>query len=427
MYSIDNSSDRAEAERLNQHCICVTLDQSAIVHNIADQLGDNADEILSSAAWQQFFSSTAVFIREQILEQMKGIVHALEAVATLPDYRRRVLSWAPENAQVDSGPSGAFMGYDFHLGADGPRLIEVNTNAGGAFLNAVMGHAQIQCCGASTRISGAESFDSAVVAQFDSEWRAQRGSGRPKTIAIVDEQPAEQYLYPEFRLAQQLLRNNGFDALILSPSDLRYKDGALYSGDKQIDMVYNRLVDFGLQAPEQAALRSAWLDGSAVITPNPFVHALRADKRNLALLSDRDTLLDWGLSREHSEFLQHGVPRTVQVNATNADELWQQRKQLFFKPVAGHGSKGVYRGSKLTKGTFARILDSDYIAQAYVPPSERVVLVDGEQQMLKVDVRLYTYKGAVLLAAARLYQGQTTNFRTPGGGFAPLLLLNSAE
>ena len=29
----------------------------------------------------------------------------------------------------------------------------------------------------------------------------------------------------------------------------------------------------------------------------------------------------------------------------------------------------------------------------------------------------------MLLAAARLYQGQTTNFRTPGGGFAPLLAL----
>ena len=27
----------------------------------------------------------------------------------------------------------------------------------------------------------------------------------------------------------------------------------------------------------------------------------------------------------------------------------------------------------------------------------------------------------VLLAAARLYQGQTTNMRTPGGGFAPVL------
>jgi hypothetical protein len=27
------------------------------------------------------------------------------------------------------------------------------------------------------------------------------------------------------------------------------------------------------------------------------------------------------------------------------------------------------------------------------------------------------------LRAARLYRGQTTNFRTPGGGFAPVLTL----
>jgi hypothetical protein len=40
---------------------------------------------------------------------------------------------------------------------------------------------------------------------------------------------------------------------------------------------------------------------------------------------------------------------------------------------------------------------------------------------MKVDVRNYTYAGQVLLSAARLYQGQTTNFRTPGGGFAPVL------
>lgn len=41
----------------------------------------------------------------------------------------------------------------------------------------------------------------------------------------------------------------------------------------------------------------------------------------------------------------------------------------------------------------------------------------------KVDVRLYTYKAQILLVAARLYQGQTTNFRTPGGGFAPVLVV----
>ena len=29
----------------------------------------------------------------------------------------------------------------------------------------------------------------------------------------------------------------------------------------------------------------------------------------------------------------------------------------------------------------------------------------------------------IVLAAARLYQGQTTNFRTPGGGFAPVFVI----
>jgi hypothetical protein len=40
---------------------------------------------------------------------------------------------------------------------------------------------------------------------------------------------------------------------------------------------------------------------------------------------------------------------------------------------------------------------------------------------LKLDLRNYVYAGHVQLIAARLWQGQTTNFRTPGGGFAPVL------
>lgn len=409
-------------ENLNQHCACVSLDRPAIVRDLANQLGSGADEILSSTAWSQFFSNAAVFVPSQNLNQMMAIVQALETAVLLPRYQQQVLSWAPQTAQFNPGPVGAFMSYDFHLGKDGPHLIEINTNAGGAFLNAVLARAQLRCCGGSTRASWAEDFDSAVIAQFESEWRAQRGSGRPASIAIVDEKPEEQYLYPEFRLAQALFRRNGIDAVILAPSELSYKSGALYAGNERIDLVYNRLVDFGLSAPQNNALRSAWMEGGAVITPNPFAHALFADKRNLAVLSDHPTLLSWGLAAEKLELLRSGVPRTVPVTADNGEELWQQRRQLFFKPVAGHGSKGVYRGSKLTKNTFARILESDYIAQVYVPPSERLVLVDGEREMLKVDVRLYTYRGALLLAAARLYRGQTTNFRTPGGGFAPILL-----
>ena len=71
---------------------------------------------------------------------------------------------------------------------------------------------------------------------------------------------------------------------------------------------------------------------------------------------------------------------------------------------------------------FQEIATGDYVAQSLMPPSAREVLVDGKRQTMKVDIRNYTYDGQVQLLAARLYQGQTTNFRTPGGGFAPVFV-----
>jgi hypothetical protein len=43
--------------------------------------------------------------------------------------------------------------------------------------------------------------------------------------------------------------------------------------------------------------------------------------------------------------------------------------------------------------------------------------------MRKTDARLYVYDGEILLTAARLYEGQATNFRTPGSGFAPVFVV----
>jgi hypothetical protein len=41
---------------------------------------------------------------------------------------------------------------------------------------------------------------------------------------------------------------------------------------------------------------------------------------------------------------------------------------------------------------------------------------------LKFDIRAYSYAGHVQVLAARLYSGQTTNFRTEGGGFASVVV-----
>lgn len=114
------------------------------------------------------------------------------------------------------------------------------------------------------------------------------------------------------------------------------------------------------------------------------------------------------------------LPRTRLVTAGLAEELWRERKHLFFKPTRGHGSKAVYRGDKITRGVWQEILNGAYVAQDFAAPSERMVRIDGQEERRKMDVRLYSYDGRTMLVAARLYQGQATNFRTPGGGFAPV-------
>jgi hypothetical protein len=423
------------AELLNSGCSCVTLDRDGLYRVLAREVGDAELTASLAQTHPSLFSSVALFLPGNDVAGMEGIARAIEAVAALPAYREAVLAHAPEIASFDPGPAGALMGYDFHLSPAGPRLIEVNTNAGGAFLNALLARAQRACCAAMAPALASpverdlgralaapveRDFERAIIEMFQSEWTRQRGAAGLRRIAIVDDAPTSQYLYPELRVAAHVFRRHGIAAIIAEPAELAYEGGRLHAGGEAIDLVYNRLVDFALAEPGHAVLRAAYLDGAVVVTPNPRVHALLADKRNLTLLSDGERLRGWGVPESLIATLLAGVPRTVLVTADHADELWAGRKALFFKPARGYGSKAAYRGDKLTRSVWSDIVQGEYVAQSFAPPGERVVKADGSSVLLKSDIRLYTYDGETLLMAARLYQGQTTNFRTPGGGFAPV-------
>jgi hypothetical protein len=416
---------RPVSERLNQESFCTTLDRDALCQALEREVGDPDFCATFIKTRPHLFSNAPLFISESETSEMLRLVRAVEAATRLPGYQEAALSWAPEIARHDFGPLGVFMGYDFHLTAAGPKLIEVNTNAGGAFLNALLAKAQRVCCAEIEVALGrvkADDFDSAVLGMFQHEWVLQQRTAMPKRIAIVDDRPAEQYLYPEFLLAQRFFQKHGIDATIADGRQLSYEHGRLLTEGQPVDLVYNRLVDFSFDDPEHQALRAAYLDDAVVVTPNPRVHALYADKRNLALLSDRAALRSWQLPPQVLSNLA-GVPHTVLVTSDNAQQLWETRKTQFFKPAGGHGSKAVYRGDKVTKGVWAEIIRGGYVAQEFAAPGERMIKLDGTPERRKTDVRLYTYDGRVLLTAARLYQGQTTNFRTPGGGFAPVLAI----
>jgi uncharacterized circularly permuted ATP-grasp superfamily protein len=134
-------------------------------------------------------------------------------------------------------------------------------------------------------------------------------------------------------------------------------------------------------------------------------------------------LRDMGVAEKTRTLLLEGIAHTVCVHKEDAETLWATRKQLFFKPAKGYGSKAAYRGDRMTKRVFGEILQGNYVAQTLVKPTERQLKVENELVDLKLDLRQYVYKGQTQLTSARLYQGQTTNFRTPGSGFAPVVVV----
>jgi hypothetical protein len=74
---------------------------------------------------------------------------------------------------------------------------------------------------------------------------------------------------------------------------------------------------------------------------------------------------------------------------------------------------------------FAEVVRGGYVAQEFSPPGERCRSHGDRLETYKVDIRAYVYEATTQLFAARLYQGQTTNFRTAGGGFAPVFELGA--
>lgn len=396
---------------LNRECYCFAVQPGEVAANIVAN-SDEPDMAALLAVRPNYFATTGVFIATDTIDEMLAQVAAIEKVVNSEPYQTEINT--RQSAEF-SGPrqatAGVFMGYDFHLTTDGPKLIEINSNAGGAYIVAAL-----------ERALGVESgrVEDRLAAMFRTEWQLSGRSGLPRTLAIVDSAPQQQFHYPDMRLAAQSLRQRGLQTYVADPAELSISAGKLFLGEVPIDVVYNRLTDFMLTEPANAIIRQALMENAALVTPAPQHHGYYADKRNLTLLSDPAVLRAWGFDADVLEPLAR-LPGSVQVKAENSEALWANRRAYFFKPAAGYGSRAAYRGAKLTSRVWQHITSNDYIAQEFVAPPLRAVTRTQERITLKYDLRVYTYAGKPLLWAARVYQGQTTNLRTAGGGLAVVI------
>ncbi len=290
----------------------------------------------------------------------------------------------------------ACMSYDFHLSSDGNlELIEINTNA--SFL--ALGLEMYSFLKLKNHASSFEEKD--LIGMFRNEISL---TGKAEnSVAIFDEHPTQQRLYLEFLIYQQMFEKNQIKASIIDYEKL--------SELSKSSLVYNRYTDFMLQEGRSSKIKNSYNSGAIELSPNPYEYFMLADKKRF---------LDWNKQTEITK--PTSLLPTYDLGVADREKVWTERKHLFFKPKNSFGSKQAYRGASISRKTFDEVFNNGFIAQKLSHPAEMVVLFEGQKQIMKYDLRCYAYKDELQLIVARLYQGQTTNLRTPGGGFAAITL-----
>lgn len=348
------------------------------------------------------------------LRVMVRLVRLLHKLSENNAYQALLEDSLPTTAKLNPKHHAVMMGYDFHLSEFGPKLIEVNTNAGGAWYAYLC--AQPLASGFAGRTANR------LLASFLTEYalfKQDKGT-RPDSIVILDSLPETQFLYPEMLVFADLFKQAGITAIIADPARLSAKDGAIYINNQRIDMIYNRHCDFYLQTPELAIVRDAWLNSQVCLSPNPRVYGLLADKRRMVLWSDPENIKPLGLSATALELLGQAIPPTKMLASLTPEEAWHTRKHWVFKPDTGYASRGVYVGKKLTTTKLGELDARNTVIQQWVPPSTSTFT---DELPFKTDFRLFAYRDRILGISARLYQGQVTNLRTPHGGFAKVVVV----
>lgn len=287
------------------------------------------------------------------------------------------------------------LGFDFHVSSNGPKLIEINTNAGGlATVFTFAGHELI-----------AKHIQILFLSALFKEYQLGRdyhSISQPLSyVAIVDDHVTSQKLYPEMlKLAaiieQGISSHIPVKAVVVSPEDLELREDGLYHDGNRVQFVYNRLTDFRLTEPSHSDLREAALKGLIVLSPHPAAYVRYADKRNLTKL------------------VHPVVPKTYLLSDKPLDEWAKTKKNYVFKPPDSAASKGVYRGDKASQSKLQQ-LPPNTIVQEYCPPGV------SKDDHTKFDVRVYTRDKDILGLASRHFSGQVMEMSSALSGFKSAL------
>lgn len=361
------------------------------------------------------FSFQTVHLSKDTFEKIKGFIKAAYHLRNNKTYQQDVLGHEAIHPNLS-----VLMSFDFHIVSGKPKLIEINTNASHFLTSLLMGEFLRQV---EKRSSSFPNALEKLKNSFLNEWHL-FSNQMMKNMSIVDEDPSSQRAYFEFLLYKKLFESMGFSVSIDDIKELGWNSKELLNSKKEkIDFVYNRSTDFYFEESSSQPLKMAYENKTACISPQPQEYQLLADKQRL-LDFGTEGFLDKYLSPEEIKTFKEIVLEIIEVKPEDKEKLWAIRKKYFFKPKNSYGGKGAYKGEGITHKAFDQsIASGDYVAQEFAPPSTTMITDQVSHKVeAKYDLRFFVYNGEIQHATARTYIGQTTNFRTLGGGFAALAI-----
>ncbi len=363
------------------------------------------DEALESAIAPNLLSPYHVKLSSRVKADVILTIEAFQALRDSSSFQAYMeKKWGP---LFNPGNNSLFMSYDFHVTPDEKlKLIEINTNASFLGLGWEMNQFFKHPWNADFQISDLKNC-------FLNEVKLSGYDQPLKKIVITDENPKQQRLYLEFVLYRELFKSFGYDCEIADINEVEKL--------KTAGLIYNRSTDFYMEEPQTAGLKNLFLSKSCAVSPQPYEYRLLADKENFIDWSGPEFWNEVQLDEKYKKVIQDVLPKTRVLTQENREQIWAERKGLFFKPKRAFGSKSAFRGASVARKAFESLVEQNSLAQEIIPPAELQFETPTGMQTFKYDLRCYAYRDQYQGCVGRLYQGQVTNLRTEGGGFAPVL------
>ncbi len=268
------------------------------------------------------------------------------------------------------------------------------------------------------------------------QWRGRR---ELPNLIILDWQ--EVPTYSEFRLFLDYFHSQGLDCVIADPREMEYRNGKLYAGKFQVDLIYKRVLitelveKGGLEHPVIQAVRD-----NAVCMVNPFRCKILYKKTSLAVLSDErnqalfdteelraiDDHIPWTRTLEERQTAHEGKPVDL------IPYVLKYKDRFVLKPSDEYGGKGIVLGWLANQQEWDKAiiagLQSPHIVQERVEIPWEVYpsLVEGRIQLSNrmLDTAPFAFYGEYMDGClTRLGIDPLLNVTAGGGSSVPTFVV----